>query len=80
MLDIRRPEWQPVHDPIANLVYSAHGGCARTVMVDGRLVMREGKVLTLDEEAIYREAAERAAVLARRAGLPATGALAWPVV
>ena len=26
LLDIMRPEWQPVHNPIANLVYCAHGG------------------------------------------------------
>lgn len=80
LLSLNRPEWQPVHDPVANLVFSGHGGAANTVMVDGRFLMRDGRVLTLDEQAIYREATGRAAALARRAGLPVTGALAWPVV
>jgi 5-methylthioadenosine/S-adenosylhomocysteine deaminase len=79
VLDIRRPEWQPVHNPIANLVYSAHGGSADTVIVDGAVLMRGGKVLTLDEDALYAEAQDRARALARRAGLEQVAASVWPV-
>lgn len=80
ILDTLRPEWQPIHNPIANLVYSAHGGCADTVIVDGKVVMRDRKVRTLNEDDLYREARERAASLARRAGLDAVGRPAWPVI
>lgn len=80
MLDIMRPEWQPVHNPISNLVYCAHGGCADTVIVDGRILMRGAKVLTLDENALYREAKERAAVLVKRAGLESSAVSRWPLV
>ncbi|MBI4233873.1 MAG: amidohydrolase [Chloroflexi bacterium] len=80
ILDIMRPEWQPVHNPIANLVYSAHGGCADTVIVDGRILMRGGKVLTLNEEDLYREAKERAVSLVKRAGLEAVTATIWPML
>ena len=80
MLDIMRPEWQPVHNPISNLVYCAHGGCADTVIVDGRILMRGGQVQTLDEAELYREARERAAVLVKRAGLEASAVPRWPVV
>jgi 5-methylthioadenosine/S-adenosylhomocysteine deaminase len=80
VLDIMRPEWQPVHNPIANLVYCAHGGCADTVIVDGKVVMREGKVLTLSEQDLYEEARDRAASLAKRAGLEEVAAPIWPVV
>ena len=62
LLDIMRPEWQPVHNPIANLVYCAHGGCADTVIVDGKILMRGGKVLTLNEHDLYEEAQDRATV------------------
>jgi 5-methylthioadenosine/S-adenosylhomocysteine deaminase len=79
MLDIRRPEWQPVHNPIANLVYSAHGGCADTVIVDGKILMRHGKVLTLNEDDLYEEARDRAASLVKRAGLADVAAPAWPM-
>ena len=69
LLDIMRPEWQPVHNPIANLVYCAHGGCADTVIVDGKALMRGGKVLTLNEHDLYEEAQDRATSLIRRTGL-----------
>ena len=59
LLDIMRPEWQPIHNPIANLVYCAHGGCADTVIVDGRILMSGGKVLTLNESDLYAEAQDR---------------------
>ena len=56
ILDTQRPEWQPIYNPIANLVYCAHGGCADTVIVDGKILMRGGKVLTLNETDLYEEA------------------------
>jgi 5-methylthioadenosine/S-adenosylhomocysteine deaminase len=80
ILDILRPEWQPVHNPIANLVYSAHGGSTDTVIVDGKVVMRAGRVLTLDEADLYTEARERAASPAKRAGLDTVAAPIWPVI
>jgi 5-methylthioadenosine/S-adenosylhomocysteine deaminase len=79
MLDIRRPEWQPIHNPIANLVYSAHGGCADTVIVDGKVLMRGGKVLTLNENDLYEEARDRASSLVKRAGLQDVAAPTWPM-
>jgi 5-methylthioadenosine/S-adenosylhomocysteine deaminase len=79
ILDIQRPEWQPVYNPIANLVYCAHGGCADTVIVDGKILMRDGKVLTLNETDLYEEARDRAASLVKRAGLEQAAATIWPV-
>ena len=80
ILDIMRPEWQPVHNPIANLVYCASGASADTVIVDGRVLMRGGRVLTLDEGALYREARERATALVRRAGLESSAVPRWPLL
>jgi 5-methylthioadenosine/S-adenosylhomocysteine deaminase len=79
LLDIMRPEWQPVHNPIANLVYCAHGGCADTVIVDGKILMRGGKLLTLNERDLYEEAHDRARSLMRRTGLEQTVASIWPM-
>ncbi|MBX9589843.1 MAG: amidohydrolase [Hyphomonadaceae bacterium] len=79
LLDTMRPEWQPVHNPIANLIYCAHGGCADTVIVDGKVLMRGGKVLTLNEHDLYEEAADRAKSLIKRAGLEDTVASIWPM-
>lgn len=79
ILDTQRPEWQPIHNPIANLVYCAHGGCADTVIVDGKILMRGGKVLTPNETDLYEEARDRAASLVRRAGLEDVAATIWPM-
>ena len=46
----------PLYDPVSHLVYAAHGEDVRTVMVNGRVLMRDRKMLTLDEPAVLAEA------------------------
>ncbi|HET8672953.1 MAG TPA: amidohydrolase [Thermoleophilaceae bacterium] len=56
LLDLMRPEMVPWHEDnlLANLVYSGSGSLVHTVLVDGRVVVRAGEVLTMDEPAILR--------------------------
>jgi 5-methylthioadenosine/S-adenosylhomocysteine deaminase len=52
----------PLNDPVRNLAFSVTSEAVRTVLVDGRLVMRDRRILTFDEEAMrarVRDAAER---------------------
>jgi 5-methylthioadenosine/S-adenosylhomocysteine deaminase len=58
IFDAMRPEWIPLHraNVVSNLVYSATGDSAHTVIVDGRVVMRDRKILTVDESAVMRRA------------------------
>ena len=56
------PEWRPLLNPLNNLVYAATGSSVRSVMIDGRLVLDEDRIATVDERAVY----ERVEVLARR--------------
>jgi len=46
----------PMYDPISHLVYVTRGDDVQTTIVNGRILMRDRKVLTLDEPAIIREA------------------------
>ena len=46
----------PMYDPVSHLVYAAHGDDVRTVLVNGRVLMRDRKMLTLDEPAVLAEA------------------------
>jgi 5-methylthioadenosine/S-adenosylhomocysteine deaminase len=46
----------PMYDAVSHLVYAAHGDDVRTVMVNGRVLMRDRKMLTLDEPAVLAEA------------------------
>ena len=55
-----RPFVDPSHDPIDVLLYRGLGSHVHTVMVNGRIVVQAGKLLTLDEEAIAGRLAEAA--------------------
>ena len=56
VVDAKKPHLQPLYDPIAQLVYSAQAGDIETVVARGRVIMEGYRVLTLDEEEIYRKA------------------------
>lgn len=47
---------RPMYDPVSHLVYATKGSDVRHVLVDGRIVMRDRKVLTLDDAAVLRDA------------------------
>ena len=55
--DLWKPHLQPVRDPIKNLVWKGHAGDLALVMVHGKPVVRDGRLLTADEDAIMRTAA-----------------------
>jgi 5-methylthioadenosine/S-adenosylhomocysteine deaminase len=66
----------PVHDPVSALVYSALGHETSVVIIDGRIVLRDGVVQTVDEKAVRRDAQIAAAGLTKRAGI-SSGASNW---
>ena len=57
---------QPVHDAAANLVYSIRASDVRTVVCDGRVLMRDRTLLTLDKSEIIARVGETMERLARR--------------
>ena len=56
-------------DLISTVVYAASSANVETVMIDGNLVMKDRKLLTLDERAVIAEANTEAGRLMRRAGI-----------
>ena len=69
LFDLSHPEWIPHHDPVQGLVWSATPASISQTWVDGRAVVADGRVITIDEAALRAEAAERADAVMRRAGL-----------
>jgi len=62
--DLDRFHQLPRYNIYSTLVYTTKASDVRTVIINGRLVMRDRRLLTLDEPAIRREAAQyRDAVL-----------------
>ncbi|MFH1812157.1 MAG: amidohydrolase [Pseudomonadota bacterium] len=60
LVETRGPHWYPRHDLLAGLVYTSHPSDVRDVIVDGRILMRDRQLLTLDEDRIRHEAERRA--------------------
>jgi 5-methylthioadenosine/S-adenosylhomocysteine deaminase len=69
VVDLNRPHTSPASDVVSALVYSAQPADVRATIIDGRIVMREGKLLALNETSVIEEANREAAALAARAGL-----------
>ena len=54
LVDVTNPRMRPGRDPLRSLIYSAGDRAVHTVIVDGEVVVRDGKLLTMD----YAAAAE----------------------
>ncbi len=80
LFDTRWPEWQPLYNPVSNLVYSATGNSASEVFVMGERVVTEGHLTRLDEEEICVGVAEVAASLSKKLDVERLIHLRWPVV
>lgn len=66
LVDLRTPHLQPVHDLAHTLALSAHQGDVSTVIVDGRVVVRDRRLLTIDLDAAVEELGERLPALTDR--------------
>ncbi len=53
-----RPNAAPLYDPVSQMVYALKGEDVRDVMVNGRPVVRDARILTLNEASILAKAAE----------------------
>jgi 5-methylthioadenosine/S-adenosylhomocysteine deaminase len=58
----------PLYDPISHLVYVTRGDDVKTTIVNGKVLMRDRKVLTLDEPAVLAEARRQAGTVRAAVG------------
>ncbi|MFE2627565.1 amidohydrolase [Streptomyces sp. NPDC059374] len=66
LVDLDGPHTQPVHDLAATLVHSARSSDVRTTIVDGRVLMRDRELLTIDVPSVVRELGQRLPALLDR--------------
>lgn len=64
VIDLRKPHLQPIHDVVSNLVYCGKAADVETVVVDGRVVVEGRRIVGLDLERLYSDAAAAARRLA----------------
>ncbi len=78
VIDLNRLHTTPSPNPISSLVYAATGAEVDTVVVDGRIVVEHGQLLTMDENEVMEQAHQHAGALYRRAGIEIKPR--WPVL
>jgi len=70
LVDLARAHSSPQRDDVLSaLVYSAGSSDVRTTIIDGRVVMRDGELLTLNQADVIADANREAIALADRAGI-----------
>lgn len=57
VIALNRPHLVPLYNVYSHLVYAVNAADVETVVVDGRLVMADRKLLTLNEDEVLKEAA-----------------------
>ncbi|MFD7941032.1 amidohydrolase [Streptomyces sp. NPDC059755] len=55
VLDLDAPHLRPRHDPWSTLAYAAHPSDVRDTVVDGRVLMRDRGLTTVDERAVIAD-------------------------
>ena len=79
LFDTRRPEWQPLINPVANLVYSATGDSVRDVFVAGEQVVKDSTLTRIDESKLYDEIPVAVMRFSKHLKVDQMVQLKWPV-
>jgi len=67
VLDLDAAHLAPEHDLVSHLAYAARGSDVRHTVCDGRVLMRDREVTTLDADAVRERAADAASAVVDRA-------------
>jgi 5-methylthioadenosine/S-adenosylhomocysteine deaminase len=70
------PEWRPLHHPVQNLVLNASDRSIESVWVDGRKLVENGELLTIDLPRLLERSDAAGRALLDRIGMAAPSA--WP--
>ena len=79
LFDATVPEWQPLYNPVSNLVYSATGNTVKHVFVGGEQVVRDGRLTRVDYDGLLLEVASACERITGRLDLKKLTKLRWPV-
>jgi 5-methylthioadenosine/S-adenosylhomocysteine deaminase len=55
IIDLDKPHLVPLYNPCSHLVYAASGADVTTTIINGKIIMRDKIILTVDEEEVMRE-------------------------
>ncbi len=66
--DVRKPHLAPMYDPYSSIVYSMNSADIDSVIVDGKLLLNQRALTTVDEQAILHRASEWGHRIGKRSG------------
>jgi 5-methylthioadenosine/S-adenosylhomocysteine deaminase len=69
VVDLERLHTTPRPDVVSTVVYAAESADVRDVLIDGRVVMRDGGLTTMDEREVIAEARSQYELLSARSGV-----------
>jgi 5-methylthioadenosine/S-adenosylhomocysteine deaminase len=58
LVRVDRPHAVPLYDAVSQMVYALKAGDVRDVMVNGKAVVRDGRILTLNQQLVLQKAEE----------------------
>jgi 5-methylthioadenosine/S-adenosylhomocysteine deaminase len=79
LFDSRYPEWQPLFNPVSNLVYSATGNSVTDVWVAGDRVVENSHLSKVDEAQILAQVASTMDGIGKKLNIDKLMKLGWPV-
>lgn len=68
LIDLNSPHLVPLYEPYSHLVYTVRPSDVRTVIIEGRIVLKDWVIQTMDEERVFARIRELAAELGRHWG------------
>jgi 5-methylthioadenosine/S-adenosylhomocysteine deaminase len=80
LFDTRHAQWQPLYNPVANLVYSATGASTDVVIVGGAVLVEGGRVRSMDEDRVYEEVRRLMPGILSKTGLADKVRPRWPIL
>ncbi len=77
-LDLAHINYVPLRNPLLQVVFAENGAAVASVMVDGRFILRDGRMLTIDEARLRQQGrgSRRAARSGERTSAPPAEAMA----
>ena len=79
VFDATQPEWQPLYNPVSNLVYSATGSSVKDVFIAGEQVLKDGKLTRIDHDALMQQVGEAGQRIAARLDMKKLLKGLWPI-
>ena len=77
LIDVNKPHLVPMFRPVNSIVYAANGNDVDTVIVDGKILMRDGEIKTISEIEVLERMQNISEKLVKKAGLEEIAYRPW---